>query len=54
VVADPIDLPLPPKMAAGTYTLRVGLYHPPSTRRLPVIGPDGPPARILWTSAGLR
>lgn len=36
VVPDAYDLPLPPDLAPGRYTLRVGLYQPETGRRLPL------------------
>ncbi|NJN97165.1 MAG: hypothetical protein HC875_25260, partial [Anaerolineales bacterium] len=36
VIPDPIDLTLPPDLPPGPYTLRIGLYLPPTGPRLPV------------------
>ncbi|MCK6627081.1 MAG: DUF2723 domain-containing protein [Anaerolineae bacterium] len=37
VIADPIDLTLPADLPPGQYTLRIGLYLPPTGPRLPVL-----------------
>ncbi|MBE7469021.1 MAG: DUF2723 domain-containing protein [Anaerolineales bacterium] len=37
VITDPIDLTLPPDLLPGHYTLRIGLYLPPTGPRLPVL-----------------
>ena len=37
VITDPIDFLLPPDLAPGQYTLRTGLYLPPTGPRLQVI-----------------
>ena len=34
IIIDPHPLPLPPDLAPGRYTLRLGLYQPDSGRRL--------------------
>jgi hypothetical protein len=36
IILDPYTLPLPPNLAPGLYTLRVGLYEPETGRRLPL------------------
>ena len=36
VIIDPYTLSLPPNLAPGPYTLRVGLYEPETGRRLPL------------------
>ncbi len=43
VLADRYRLALPPELPAGTYTLEVGLYHPGSLERLPVLDAAGNP-----------
>ena len=35
-IIDSYNLPLPPDLAPGQYTLRVGLYEPQTGRRLPL------------------
>lgn len=41
VVQDPIDLPLPPELPPGRYTLRIGMYLSPGGPRLPVLDAAG-------------
>ena len=44
VVLDPVDLPLPPDIAPGRYTLRAGLYLPTDGTRLQRLDSSGQPA----------
>lgn len=46
IIADPVDLILPPDLAPGQYTLRLGMYLPsiPDGPRLPVLDQTGQPA----------
>ena len=37
IIADPVELPLPPDLTPGRYTLRLGLYLPPIGPRLQVL-----------------
>jgi hypothetical protein len=37
VIEDPVDLPLPPDIPPGQYSLHLGLYLPPNGPRLPVL-----------------
>jgi hypothetical protein len=41
LVADPHQVELPDGLPAGRYTWLVGMYHPDTLERLPVVGPDG-------------
>jgi hypothetical protein len=41
VIADPVDLTLPPDLSPGQYTLRIGMYLPPQGPRLPVVDVAG-------------
>jgi hypothetical protein len=45
VIADPVDLTLPPDLSPGQYTLRLGMYLPsaPDGPRLPVLDQAGQP-----------
>ncbi|MCB0197886.1 MAG: hypothetical protein KDJ65_38430, partial [Anaerolineae bacterium] len=43
IIADPLDLPLPPDVSPGRYTLRLGMYLPPDGPRLPIMGIDNQP-----------
>jgi hypothetical protein len=43
-ILDPVDLPLPPDIAPGQYTLRLGLYLPPTGPRLQRLDSTGQPA----------
>ena len=43
IVLDPIDLPLPVDVETGLYTLRVGMYLPPTGPPLPVLSASGQP-----------
>jgi hypothetical protein len=52
VVPDEIALQLPPDLAPGEYSIRVGFYRPEDGTRLPVVesdGPAGPDYAILAT-----
>lgn len=46
IIADPVDLTLPPDLFPGHYTLRLGMYLPsaPNGSRLPVLDQTGQPA----------
>lgn len=44
VVADPVEIALPPNLPAGQYTLRVGMYLPPDGPRLFIVDGSGQPA----------
>lgn len=46
IIADPVDLTLPPDLPPGQYTLRLGMYLPsaPNGPRLPVVDQTGQPA----------
>lgn len=41
VIADPVDLTLPPDLSPGHYTLRLGMYLPPEGPRLPLVDQTG-------------
>jgi hypothetical protein len=41
VVAHPVELPLPPDLAAGQYVMRIGLYLPPDGPRLLIVDETG-------------
>jgi hypothetical protein len=41
IIADPIELSLPPDIAAGQYTIRLGMYLPPDGPRLLILDKDG-------------
>lgn len=41
VVADPVDIVLPPDLPPGRYTLWVGMYLPPDGPRLPILDESG-------------
>jgi hypothetical protein len=43
VVTDPVDLTFPADIAAGDYTLRLGMYLPPDGPRLLVLDSEGRP-----------
>lgn len=43
VITDPVDLTLPTDIAAGDYTLRLGMYLPPDGPRLLVLNNEGRP-----------
>lgn len=43
VIPDPIDLPLPPDLPPGQYTLRLGMYLPPEGPRLSPVDQTGQP-----------
>ncbi len=43
VIADPVDLTLPPELPPGLYTLRIGLYLPSGGQRLVVLDNAGQP-----------
>jgi hypothetical protein len=40
-VIDPVRVPLPREMPAGTFDLFVGMYDPVSQERLPMVGTNG-------------
>jgi hypothetical protein len=42
VVSDEITLQLPPDLASGEYSIRVGFYKPEDGTRLPIVESDGP------------
>lgn len=41
IIHDPVDLALPPDLAPGLYTLRIGLYQHPAGPRLTPVAGDG-------------
>jgi 4-amino-4-deoxy-L-arabinose transferase-like glycosyltransferase len=44
IISNPFTLTVPPDLAPGVYELRLGLYHPETSARLPVTGSGAMPA----------
>jgi len=53
VVADRVQLDLPPAMPAGSYDLAIGLYQPDTSQRLPVVDRAGQPVDDKIALAGV-
>jgi hypothetical protein len=54
VVTDWYQLPLPPDLPPGDYTLSIGAYHAMTTHRLPLISPDGGSDATSYTWGPIR
>ncbi|MBI5878672.1 MAG: glycosyltransferase family 39 protein [Chloroflexi bacterium] len=51
---DSYRVELPPNLAAGAYTVYIGMYDPVTTTRLAIMDVDGKPAGDRWRLASLQ